>query len=149
MKRKIIKYVCVSMDTALISTSIPLQETLGADLEDSVHIVGLEKEASPNNTGNMENILDGTDKVSEAIADPTPENSRINEELNSEDITEIFTDTAFRSAIRQKLGLNDDDPLTRSACSNIQELDLSGRGITTLAGIEYFTALRKLNCNDN
>ena len=49
----------------------------------------------------------------------------------------------------KRLGLNDDDPLTRSACSNIQELDLSGRGITTLAGIEYFTALRKLNCNDN
>lgn len=100
MKRKIIKYVCVSMDAALILTSIPLQETLGADLEDSVHIVGLEKEVSSNNTGNMENILDGTDKVSEAIADSTPENSRINEEPNSEDITEIFTDTAFRSAIR-------------------------------------------------
>ena len=57
-----------------------------------------------------------------------------------------FTDDNFRSGIAAQAGINDGDVFTPSS---ITKLDVSGRGITSLAGINHFAMLIELNASDN
>lgn len=57
-----------------------------------------------------------------------------------------FTDDNFRAGIAAQAGINDGDVFTPSS---ITKLDVSGRGITSLAGINHFAMLIELNASDN
>lgn len=57
-----------------------------------------------------------------------------------------FTDDNFRLGIAAQAGINDGDVFTPSS---ITKLDVSGRGITSLAGINHFAMLIELNASDN
>jgi hypothetical protein len=56
-----------------------------------------------------------------------------------------FPDPAFRSFIKSKYGSS----ISYNTIDGITSLDLGGKGIKNLKGIEWFTALRVLNCSDN
>ena len=64
------------------------------------------------------------------------------------DITAHFTDSNFRAAVFELVGRNDRS-IYLSDISEINFLDVSGREINSLAGIENFPALMTLNVNDN
>ena len=57
-----------------------------------------------------------------------------------------FTDNNFRAGIASQAGINDGDVFTPSS---ITKLDVSGRGITSLAGINHFAMLIELNASNN
>ncbi len=57
-----------------------------------------------------------------------------------------YTDDNFRAGIASQLGISDGDVFAPSA---ITYLDVSGRGITTLAGIANFTNLQTLIASNN
>jgi uncharacterized protein YvpB len=65
------------------------------------------------------------------------------------DITERFPDPAFRAAIRGVLGISDNAPIMSAAVAPVRKLSISNKNISNLSGIEYFTSLTYLNCNDN
>lgn len=65
------------------------------------------------------------------------------------DITNKFADTNFLNAVRNILGKSDGEAIYKSDVNHITELNVSEKEIHSLAGIEYFTALKKLDCCDN
>lgn len=60
--------------------------------------------------------------------------------------TNGFTDANFRAGIARQLGINDGDAFTPSM---VTKLDVSNRGITSLAGINQFAMLIDLNASSN
>ena len=69
---------------------------------------------------------------------------------------EYFEDDAFRAFLSQQYGTQyinghdvKDDLLTPNEIASITELDVSGKGISSLDGIEHFTALSILDCTNN
>lgn len=58
-----------------------------------------------------------------------------------------FPDEAFREYLK-KFDINHDNKLA-SAERNVTEIDVNGKGITTLEGIQHFPKLEKLYCYDN
>ncbi|MCL2495498.1 MAG: hypothetical protein FWE98_07595 [Oscillospiraceae bacterium] len=67
------------------------------------------------------------------------------------DITAAFTDPAFRAAVQALIGK---DVILDTDVAEVRELDVSGDwedygSLTSLAGLEYFTALEWLDCNYN
>ncbi len=67
----------------------------------------------------------------------------------SADITSSFTDSKFLAAVRSKLGKYSSDPIYTADVAGITDLGIVGKGITSLAGIEHFTALITLDCSNN
>ncbi|MEA4846519.1 MAG: leucine-rich repeat protein [Clostridiaceae bacterium] len=65
------------------------------------------------------------------------------------DITASFTDPAFLAAVRERMGKAADEPIFASDAEAITELYVSGKNIGSLAGIELFTGLERLDCSDN
>ena len=66
------------------------------------------------------------------------------------DITADFTDPNFLAAVRALASVNKPtEPILKSDVAGITMLDVSNKGIASLAGIEYFTALTYLNCANN
>ena len=59
-----------------------------------------------------------------------------------------FPDQVFREYVLGSVD-NGDKVLTEAECANVTSLYLEGKGITTLQGIEYFTALTYLDCDGN
>ena len=59
-----------------------------------------------------------------------------------------FADPQLEAALREELG-QEVKPIFRSQMLNLIELDLSGRGITDLSGLEACRNLRELNLSDN
>ena len=57
-----------------------------------------------------------------------------------------FNDDNFRAGIATQLGINDEDAFMPSS---VTKLDVSGCGITSLAGINQFTALIELDASNN
>lgn len=57
-----------------------------------------------------------------------------------------FTDDNFRAGIAAQAGISDGSVFTPSS---ITKLDVSGRGITSLAGINHFAMLIELNASNN
>jgi Leucine-rich repeat (LRR) protein len=73
--------------------------------------------------------------------------------IGPEDIVideEAFPDEGFRDLLPEIVGdAGADGILTPEEIAEITEIDLSGKGIDSLAGIENFTALESLNVSDN
>jgi len=65
------------------------------------------------------------------------------------DITDKFVDKNFLAEIRSELKKGDSDPIYEEDVNSIKNLYLSDRNIKDLAGIEYFTALVKLDVSYN
>jgi Leucine-rich repeat (LRR) protein len=66
------------------------------------------------------------------------------------DITDKFEDANFLNIVRRMLNLGDTAIIYKEDVENITDiLSVSGAGITSLAGIEYFTALEGLICQNN
>ncbi len=74
------------------------------------------------------------------------------EELFADEISideKNFPDPEFRSLLLTDYDLNRNKKLSASEINNIREINLQGKGITTLKGIEYLTNLTKLDCENN
>lgn len=69
---------------------------------------------------------------------------------NAIEITEaVFPDPAFRSWLQNASNINGygaDGLLTAEEISNILSIDVSGKNMQSLQGIEVFTSLEKLDC---
>jgi Leucine-rich repeat (LRR) protein len=64
------------------------------------------------------------------------------------DITAAFTDPAFLAVVRETLRLPSGSPVTDTQAATITQLDASGRGIASLAGIQYLTNLLVLDVSE-
>jgi len=62
---------------------------------------------------------------------------------------ENFPDVNFRGAICRLLPIVEGDTIPEKLLSKIEELQISGLGINSLKGIEYFTALKQMDCSEN
>ena len=60
-----------------------------------------------------------------------------------------FPDENFRNYVFDKCDSNGDGFLSSSEISNTKVIDVSDKGIESLKGIEFFTALTELNCRSN
>jgi len=67
----------------------------------------------------------------------------------STDITASFTDRNFMAAVRGLNAVPSSGTILTSHIAGITELDVSAREIQSLAGIEHFVALEKLDVSDN
>jgi len=65
------------------------------------------------------------------------------------DITEAFTDANFRAAVYWKIGKFAPEPIYDTDVAGITDLEVGGRGIQSLTGLEYFTNLTDLGCSGN
>ena len=59
-----------------------------------------------------------------------------------------FPDANFRNYLLEQ-SYGEDGVLTEKEIQKITNLDVENKGISTLTGIEYFTALKYLSCSDN
>ncbi len=106
---------------------------------------------------------DGMDEMTDPMTEPAnaaetedPQTTEITEPqaaADPEDITNEFKDPNFRAALRDYLeqheGSGENGPITKTACKEIVNLDVSNKGIKDLAGIEYLTNLISLDCSNN
>lgn len=60
-----------------------------------------------------------------------------------------FPDEIFRQYISENFDKDSDDLLSNQEISQITDIDVSGIGIQSLKGIEFFNVLRFLFCNEN
>ena len=60
-----------------------------------------------------------------------------------------FPDANFRAAITNITGVAEDGTLTDATIAEVTSLSLDSKSISTLKGIEYFTALKYLDCMSN
>ena len=60
-----------------------------------------------------------------------------------------FPDNTFRSYVSQNCDTNRDGYLSTSEINAVTSMDLNSKSITSLKGIEYFSSLISLLCNDN
>ncbi|MCL2530741.1 MAG: hypothetical protein FWE40_01105 [Oscillospiraceae bacterium] len=65
------------------------------------------------------------------------------------DVSEHFACENFLNAIRDYLGLDATDPVTPYYLLQITELDITGQGITSLAGLLFFANLERLYAANN
>lgn len=176
MKKKIKKYICRGVIATLLFSSMPSQIMAETNIANTSDIVEAEDEDNSNgiivdvsesNNTNKEAILldtissseiEGAEKISDSqenqdmnikSKEHVLENDRAGSSLDSEDITEAFTDPTFRGLIKMELGLSQDDSITKSACANKTELSFAlFNCVQNINGIEYFTNLTSLNCHN-
>ena len=60
-----------------------------------------------------------------------------------------FPDATFREFVKSEYDVNKDGILSLDECQYIEDMDVSGKGIKDLKGIEYFQGLFELDCSDN
>lgn len=60
-----------------------------------------------------------------------------------------FLDAAFRSYVQTNFDRNNDGRLSREERAAVKTIDVCGKNISSLKGIEHFTALTNLNCSNN
>ena len=90
------------------------------------------------------NLWDGTSSGL-SLTNITATGSFIFRNYNTDmDITDAFTDPLFLEAVREITGREEYEAILLSDVWDIEELDVNSRDIQSLAGIEYFTALRTL-----
>jgi len=65
------------------------------------------------------------------------------------DITNKFTDANFKAEVYNAIGKTSPAPIYDSDVDTVKLLDVYSKDITSLCGIEYFTALTKLECSGN
>lgn len=64
-------------------------------------------------------------------------------------IEDTFTDEAFKSYVQKEADLDENGKLSEAELGVISTMDVSQLGIKEMTGIEYFTSLTELRCNDN
>ena len=62
---------------------------------------------------------------------------------------ETFPDEAFRAYVSENIDVSHDGNLNEGEINSVTTMDVSGLGIRSLQGMEYFTALESLDCSDN
>ena len=62
---------------------------------------------------------------------------------------ETFPDEAFRAYVSENVDVSHNGNLNEGEINSVTTMDVSGLGIRSLQGMEYFTALESLNCSDN
>ena len=73
-----------------------------------------------------------------------------NGSVNTKEISDsLFNDSNLEKAIRENLGLFNNEELTKEQLKNIISLDLSSKDISDLSGIENLSSLTSLSLNDN
>lgn len=148
MRRKIEKYISMGMTAVMLIGAVPMQTVLGADSSDSGYILEAE-----GNDGVSARDSVGGDDVPEKSDDANAEKIEVLDDVKagaeSEDVTSSFTDDNFKTAVKEKLGLSENEPITKDACAGVTELDVNGKNIRSLNGIENFTDLLNLKCKDN
>ncbi|MBR5918452.1 MAG: leucine-rich repeat domain-containing protein, partial [Prevotella sp.] len=60
-----------------------------------------------------------------------------------------FPDANFRAALASKFGISEGDEITAEKIAATTWLRVGSRKISDLTGIEHFTALTRLDCNNN
>ncbi|MCM1567851.1 MAG: fibronectin type III domain-containing protein [Roseburia sp.] len=60
-----------------------------------------------------------------------------------------FPDENFRKYVKETIDTDGDGKLSGEEQGGVISIDCSGKGISDLTGIEYFTNLKKLGCSDN
>lgn len=60
-----------------------------------------------------------------------------------------FADQAFEAYCLETYDLNGDGRFSRYEAERVLYIDCSGRGVSSLYGIEHFVKLRELNCSEN
>ncbi len=60
-----------------------------------------------------------------------------------------FPDAVFRAYIQENFDTNNDNTLTAEELAAVTKIDVNSMGISSLAGVEYFTELILLSCGDN
>jgi RNA polymerase sigma factor (sigma-70 family) len=66
------------------------------------------------------------------------------------DMAELWMpDPALRTAVRGEIGLLPDVPLTKERMQAVGDIDVAGKGIFDLTGLEFATNLRELDLRDN
>jgi len=65
------------------------------------------------------------------------------------DITDEFTDLNFRAAVYEAIRKTDPTPIYDTDTAGVKKLFAGARGIESLAGLEYFTGLEELFCDEN
>ena len=58
-------------------------------------------------------------------------------------------DPALRTAVRGEIGLLPDVPLTKERLRSVGYIDIAGKGISDITGLEFATNLRKFDLRDN
>ncbi len=58
-------------------------------------------------------------------------------------------DPALRTAVRGEIGLLPDVPLTKERMQTVGDIDVAGKGISDITGLEFATNLRELDLRDN
>ena len=61
----------------------------------------------------------------------------------------LFPDEVFREYVRSNIDINADGVLEEKELSAVKSISVAGSAITSLRGIEVFTALETLDCADN
>lgn len=74
------------------------------------------------------------------------------DEVNIQEVDDICTkmnDINFMKFCYTKYDVNNDSKVTMTEASAVYEMDISGQGIQSLTGIEYFTNLKIFACSFN
>lgn len=91
----------------------------------------------------------GTLTMVDGVIDPDKVTVTATLNVVDTDITSKFTDPNFKNMIYAKIGKDSSDHIFYSEVKDITDLDVSGKHIASLNGIEYFKALTNLNCSKN
>lgn len=99
-------------------------------------------------------LLVGRDRVelgSVSVADWANQGEAMEGEAQEEikDISRFFEDEVFRAFCLANYDANHDGFIVEEEVAGVTTMDVSGKGIKSLAGLAYFTNLTTLDCHDN
>ena len=80
------------------------------------------------------------------ITDTKPQSARIPGSDRIMLDSDTFPDETFRKYVAEKFDRNNDGFLDDEELNSVREVNVSGMGIVTLRGIEFFPNLEKLSC---
>ncbi|MDR2423429.1 MAG: Ig-like domain-containing protein [Prevotellaceae bacterium] len=72
-----------------------------------------------------------------------------NPQTTTDDITAAFTDDNFRNAVYEVIGKTAPEPIMYVDVVRITSLSVANKQIASLSGIQYFTRLQTLRCDNN
>ena len=77
------------------------------------------------------------------------DNSNVGDTIVVEINSTNFPDSTFKNYVSTNFDTNSDNSLSATEIAAITKINVSGKGITDLTGLEYFTALVELSCYGN
>jgi len=117
-------------------------EELELELEDIEGIVPEEViELDPSDTLSLGDLDDGGAVSAEENSSPNTAGIEI-ADVN-------FPDDIFRAYILKEIDMNKDGFLSEGEIAEVKEVNVSGKNIEWLDGIEFFTSLESLDCDEN